>query len=67
MSRTGCSLFELPETAREFVGNRKSGADGKDFNIFVDLNSEFATAFFGEEFVAQYKAYVTSTLSINWF
>jgi hypothetical protein len=54
--------FELPDTAAILKEDFVSGARGKDHVICVNLESDFARDFFGENFITQYKDYVKNLL-----
>ncbi|KAK5668104.1 hypothetical protein QVD99_005144 [Batrachochytrium dendrobatidis] len=54
--------FELPYTAPSMKSGFKSGEDGDNYIICVDLDSDFATHFFGDSFVDQYKQFIKSQL-----
>ncbi|KAK5673132.1 hypothetical protein QVD99_000590 [Batrachochytrium dendrobatidis] len=55
--------FELPYTAPSMKSGFKSGEDGDNYIICVDLDSDFATNFFGSSFVNKYKRFIKSQLS----
>ena len=55
--------FELPDTAPSLKFDFKSGAEGMDYIICVNLDSEIATKFFGERFVTEYKKYTLKLMN----
>ncbi|KAJ3226219.1 hypothetical protein HDU78_010439 [Chytriomyces hyalinus] len=50
--------FELPDTAPGMRDSFKSGPDGKNHVICVNLQSKFALKFFGENFIHNYEEFV---------
>ncbi|KAJ3405848.1 hypothetical protein HDU80_000680 [Chytriomyces hyalinus] len=50
--------FELPDTASGMKSDFKSGPDGKNHVICVNLQSKFALKFFGKNFIRNYREFV---------
>jgi hypothetical protein len=55
--------FELPDTAPSLKGDFVSRDGENDSVICVNLDSEFAVKFFGDEFVQRYKQFRTNVIS----